>query len=125
MPDVSKCTHLVLPEDNDKNKGEEPKRVSIASRLVKKVSILSEDENENVRAAIAMVATEMAPILGKDMTISQLVPSVLLLLQDQTSEVRLNVISSLSSLDQVMGIELLAQSLMPAILHLAEDGKWR
>lgn len=100
-------------------------RISIAKRLVKKVSVLSEDESENVRAALAIVATEMAPLLGKEITISELVPQVLMLLRDSTSEVRLNVISSLGSLNKVIGVDLLSQSLLPAILDLASDSKWR
>lgn len=100
-------------------------RIPIAKRLVKKVSILLEDESENVRAALAMVASEMAPLIGKELTISDLVPQVLMLLRDSTSEVRLNVISSLGSLNKVIGVDLLSQSLLPAILDLASDSKWR
>ena len=100
-------------------------RVSVAERLVKKVTTLTEDDSEHVRAALAMVATELAPVLGRDATITYLVPPVLLLLRDAASEVRLNLISSLSSLNEVMGVDLLSQSLLPAILDLAQDGKWR
>lgn len=98
---------------------------SKAITLVKRVTTLTEDESEHVRAALAMVATELAPVLGKDATISHLVPPVLLLLRDAASEVRLNLISSLSALNEVIGVDLLSQSLLPAILDLAEDGKWR
>lgn len=100
-------------------------RMSAAERLVKRVTSLTEDDSEHVRAALAMVATELAPILGKDSTITHLVPPVLLLLRDAASEVRLNLISSLGALNEVIGIDLLSQSLLPAILDLAQDGKWR
>lgn len=100
-------------------------RISVAERLVKRVTNLTEDDSEHVRAALAMVATELAPILGKDATITHLVPPVLLLLRDAASEVRLNLISSLSALNEVIGVDLLSQSLLPAILDLAQDGKWR
>ena len=100
-------------------------RVSAAERLVKRVTSLTEDDSEHVRAALAMVATELAPILGKDATIIHLVPPVLLLLRDAASEVRLNLISSLGALNEVIGVDLLSQSLLPAILDLAQDGKWR
>lgn len=100
-------------------------RTSVAERLVKRVTSLTEDDSEHVRAALAMVATELAPILGKDATITHLVPPVLLLLRDAASEVRLNLISSLSALNEVIGVDLLSQSLLPAILDLAQDGKWR
>jgi len=108
----------VAEEDNER-------RVRVAQRLVKRVTKLTEDDSENVRASLAMVATELAPLLGKEETISHLVPPVLLLLRDATSEVRLNIISSLSALNEVIGIDLLSQSLLPAIVDLAEDGKWR
>ena len=100
-------------------------RISVAERLVKRVTSLTEDDSEHVRAALAMVATELAPILGKDATITHLVPPVLLLLRDAASEVRLNLISSLAALNEVIGVDLLSQSLLPAILDLAQDGKWR
>ena len=100
-------------------------RVSVAERLVKRVTSLTEDDSEHVRAALAMVATELAPILGREATISHLVPPVLLLLRDAASEVRLNLIASLSALNEVIGVDLLSQSLLPAILDLAQDGKWR
>jgi serine/threonine-protein phosphatase 2A regulatory subunit A len=100
-------------------------RVSVAERLVQRVTSLTEDDSEQVRAALARVATELAPVLGKDATITYLVPPVLLLLRDAASEVRLNLISSLAALNEVIGVDLLSQSLLPAILDLAQDGKWR
>jgi len=100
-------------------------KISAAERLVKRVTSLTEDDSEHVRAALAMVATELAPILGKDATITHLVPPILLLLRDAASEVRLNLISSLESLNKVIGVDLLSQSLLPAIVDLAQDGKWR
>jgi serine/threonine-protein phosphatase 2A regulatory subunit A len=112
--------------DNAGNDAEsDVKLITVAERLVKRVTTLTEDDSEHVRAALAMVATELAPVLGKDATITHLVPPVLLLLRDAASEVRLNLISSLSSLNQVIGVDLLSQSLLPAILDLAQDGKWR
>ena len=100
-------------------------KTTAAERLVKRVTSLTDDDSEHVRAALAMVATELAPILGKDATITHLVPPILLLLRDAASEVRLNLISSLESLNSVIGVDLLSQSLLPAIIDLAQDGKWR
>jgi len=100
-------------------------QTSVAERLVSRVTGLTEDDSEHVRGALAMVATELAPILGRETTIMLLVPPVLLLLRDAASEVRLNLISSLSALNEVIGVDLLSQSLLPAILDLAQDGKWR
>ena len=113
------------PQEGDGPDAASGTRTSVAERLVKRVTSLTEDDSEHVRAALAMVATELAPILGKDATITHLVPPVLLLLRDAASEVRLNLISSLSALNEVIGVDLLSQSLLPAILDLAQDGKWR
>ena len=134
LAEVAKCRAMVRPSPVPRP-GQDGKeavledstspRMAVAERLVKRVTTLTEDDSENVRAALAMVATELAPILGKEATISHLVPPVLLLLRDATSEVRLNIISSLSALNEVIGVDLLSQSLLPAILDLAEDGKWR
>jgi serine/threonine-protein phosphatase 2A regulatory subunit A len=128
---VAKCKAMVPvppqnrpPQDGDDEAVAGP-RVSVAERLVKRVTSLTEDDSEHVRAALARVATELAPILGKDATITYLVPPVLLLLRDAASEVRLNLIASLSALNEVIGVDLLSQSLLPAILDLAQDGKWR
>jgi serine/threonine-protein phosphatase 2A regulatory subunit A len=128
---VARCTARVPlppqnrpPQDGD-GEGAALPRVSVAERLVKRVTSLTEDDSEHVRAALARVATELAPILGIDATITYLVPPVLLLLRDAASEVRLNVISSLSALNEVVGVDLLSQSLLPAIIDLAQDGKWR
>lgn len=129
---VAKCKAMVPlsagsrpPQEGDAPNANAGARTSVAERLVKRVTSLTEDDSEHVRAALAMVATELAPILGKDATITHLVPPVLLLLRDAASEVRLNLISSLSALNEVIGVDLLSQSLLPAILDLAQDGKWR
>jgi len=124
---VAKCKAMV-PTPAAREGEEAPddeSRTTAAERLVKRVTSLTEDDSEHVRAALAMVATELAPILGKDSTISHLVPPVLLLLRDSASEVRLNLISSLSALNEVIGVDLLSQSLLPAILDLSQDAKWR
>jgi serine/threonine-protein phosphatase 2A regulatory subunit A len=119
---VGSSSHVVgVDEPADPSRG----RIPVALRLVRRVVQLTEDDSENVRAALAMVATDLAPVLGRDATITHLLPPMLLLLRDSTSEVRLNIVSSLSMLNDVIGAELLAQSLLPAILDLADDGKWR
>lgn len=124
------CDTKVLPAtgngmDDEVTADSTAERVTAAERLVKRVTSLTEDDSEHVRAALAMVATQLAPILGKDATITYLVPPILLLLRDAASEVRLNLISSLESLNQVIGVDLLSQSLLPAIVDIAQDGKWR
>ena len=126
---VAKCKAMVPAPPQNRLAQEMPDadaaRTTVAERLVKRVTSLTEDDSEHVRAALAMVATGLAPALGKDATITHLVPPVLLLLRDAASEVRLNLISSLGALNEVIGVDLLSQSLLPAILDLAQDGKWR
>jgi len=94
-------------------------------KLAKRVYSLAEDENETVRGALAMVVTDMAPILQKDDCITLLMPAILLLFKDISAEVRLNIISSLDPLNETIGVDLLSQSLYPSIVDLANDGKWR
>ena len=134
LSEVAKTGAMVYPagwtggggdSDVSADDSSDSQRIPVATRLVKRVNQLTEDDSENVRAALAMVATDLAPLLGKDATIAHLLPPMLLLLRDSTSEVRLNIISSLSLLNDVIGAELLTQSLLPAILDLADDGKWR
>jgi serine/threonine-protein phosphatase 2A regulatory subunit A len=132
LAEVAKAKAMVYPagltlgsgmdindDDNDSH------RIPVAQRLSNRLEGLTEDDSVNVRAALAMVATELAPLLGKDASVSNLLPPMLLLLRDSSSEVRLNTISSLSLLNDVIGTDLLHQSLLPAILDLADDGKWR
>lgn len=54
-----------------------------------------------MRAALAGVVMELAPVLGKQSTIDQLVPVFLTLLKDVYPDVRLNVISKLDQVNQV------------------------
>merc|ERR1712146_845280 len=87
--------------------------------------LLANDQNQNVRVALAGCITNLSPQLGKQATIDSLLPLLLQLLKDEAPEVRLSVISKLDALNQVVGIDLLLQSLMPSIVELAEDRHWR
>ena len=120
MSAVASCTDQIGIEDSM-----DGEKCSIAERLVRFVVDLSDDESEHVRAALASVATGLAPFLGNEQSISLLLPHLFVLLRDSASEVRLNLISTLSALNEVIGIDLLSQSLLPAILELADDSKWR
>jgi len=130
LSEVAKCKCKILPSSLVKGKlmdrdSGNCAQLDVVARLMKRFTALTEDDSENVRAALAMIATDLAPILGKEDTITHLVPPVLLLLRDETSEVRLNVISNLESLNEVVGVDILSQSLLQPILDLAGDGKWR
>jgi serine/threonine-protein phosphatase 2A regulatory subunit A len=100
--------------------------------LVQKIPTLADDEAEHVRAALALVISELSPTLGKQLSLQHLLPSIFLLLRDSTSaEVRLNMISSLGPLKQTLGdLEALHPVLFPAITALAssegeQGNKWR
>lgn len=86
---------------------------------------LVSDSSQHVRAALGQQISGLAPILGKEETISHLLPMFLNMLKDDFPDVRLGIISKLESVNSVIGIELLSQSLLPAIVQLAEDKNWR
>ncbi|KAK6023917.1 HEAT repeat protein [Ostertagia ostertagi] len=81
---------------------------------------------QHVKAELAGVIMDLAPLVGKENTLSSS-PSAhfMQLLKDSTAEVRLNIISSLNKVNDVIGTSQLSQSLFPAIVELAEDGEWR
>ena len=95
------------------------------NKVIPSLRLLVNDTSEHVRASMAGVINDLAPILGRDDTVEQLLPMLLELLRDESSDVRLNIISNLDTINGVMGVELLSQSLLPAIVDLAEDSKWR
>jgi serine/threonine-protein phosphatase 2A regulatory subunit A len=73
----------------------------IVPNILPCVTELSMDSSQFVRAALASVVMELAPILGKQATITHLVPVFLTLLKDAFPDVRLNVISKLDQVNQV------------------------
>jgi serine/threonine-protein phosphatase 2A regulatory subunit A len=82
-------------------------------------------ESSNVRAAIALHITSLAPILGQDNTNTYLVDFVLNLLKDEQYDVKLNLIGTLHKITQVIGVTILSQKLLSAIIQLTEDKQWR
>jgi serine/threonine-protein phosphatase 2A regulatory subunit A len=73
----------------------------IVQHIVPCVRDLSVDNSQYVRAALASVVMELAPMLGRSGTIDHLVPVFLTLLKDMYPDVRLNVISKLSQVNEV------------------------
>lgn len=98
---------------------------SVSAQLLPVVAELAADASQHVRGALASVATELAPRLGREATIESLLPVLLRLLGDEAPEVRLAVISRLETVTRVVGIDLLAASLLPAVEELADDRHWR
>lgn len=72
--------------------------MQILKEVLPCVKELAADSSQFVRAALAGLVMELAPILGKQATIDQLLPVFLSLLKDDFPDVRLNIISKL---DQV------------------------
>ncbi|CUM65147.1 uncharacterized protein PRCAT00002774001 [Priceomyces carsonii] len=98
---------------------------AILKDIIPVVADLSQDPQENVRAALASTITELSPILEKQATIDKLLPIFLIMLKDEYPDVRLNIISNLSVVNETIGINLLSKNLLPAITELAQDSKWR
>ena len=82
------------------------------------------DQNQEVRAALALQLNSLSQVAGKEATMSELLPLFLQLFQDDSSKVRLNVISRLDVINRVIGVEHLSQALVPAIVKLTEDALW-
>ena len=75
--------------------------MQIVPTILPCVTELAQDSSQYVRAALAVVVMELAPVLGKQPTIEHLVPIFLTLLKDVYPDVRLNVISKLDQVNQV------------------------
>ena len=73
----------------------------VISSIVPCVKELAADSSQHVRAALASVVMEVAPVLGKSATIEHLLPVFLSLLKDDFPDVRLNIISKLDQVNQV------------------------
>ena len=98
---------------------------AVTQQILPCAKTLAQDSSQYVRSAVAGSVMELAPIVGKDMTVTHLLPLFLDLLKDDIPEVRLNIISKLDHASKVIGIDLLSQSLLPAIQELSEDQHWR
>lgn len=97
----------------------------ILTKIIPAVQNLSIDENETVRASLALKVTNLVSIMTKEQAIEHLLPILLNLLKDEFPEVRLNIIANLKAVNEVIGIEMLSDSLLPAITELANDVNWR
>lgn len=81
-------------------------QAQIVPTILPCVAELAQDSSQYVRAALAAVVMELAPVLGKQPTIEHLVPIFLTLLKDAYPDVRLNVISKLDQVNQVRRAQL-------------------
>lgn len=64
------------------------------------VEELVTDPNQHVRAALGTQISGLAPILGKDQTITHLLPMFLQMLKDEFPDVRLHIISKLELVNE-------------------------
>ena len=97
----------------------------ILNKIIPTVQNRSMDENETVRASLALNVTNLVEVMSKDEVIEFLLPILLNMLKDEYPDVRLNIIKKLKIVNDVVGIELLSDSLLPAITELANDINWR
>ena len=97
----------------------------ISNKIIPAVQNLSIDENETVRASLALKVANLVSIMTKEQTIEHFFPILLNMLKDEFPEVRLNIIANLKVVNDVIGIEMLSDSLIPAITELANDTNWR
>lgn len=63
--------------------------------IMSTIEELVTDQNQHVRAALGTQISGLAPILGKDQTITHLLPMFLQMLKDEYPDVRLHIISKL------------------------------
>lgn len=97
----------------------------IFNKIIPILQNLSMDENETVRASLALKLTNLVTVMNKDEVIEHLLPILLTMLKDEFPDVRLNIIANLKIVNEMVGIDLLSDSLLPAITELANDVNWR
>lgn len=73
----------------------------VAGIILPCVQQLVNDTSEHVKAALASVISDLAPLLGPEATKFQLIPMLQPLLKDQHADVRLNVIAKLEAINEV------------------------
>ena len=74
-------------------------RETLLHEVMPSIEELVSDQSQHVRAALGTQISGLAPILGKDETISHLLPMFLQMLKDEFPDVRLNIISKLESVN--------------------------
>jgi serine/threonine-protein phosphatase 2A regulatory subunit A len=70
-------------------------RETLLNEIMTSVEDLVSDPSQHVRAALGTQISGLAPILGKEETISHLLPMFLQMLKDEFPDVRLHIISKL------------------------------
>ena len=70
-------------------------RETLLHDVMPSIEELVSDQSQHVRAALGTQISGLAPILGKDETISHLLPMFLQMLKDEFPDVRLHIISKL------------------------------
>lgn len=75
-------------------------RDTLLHEIMSSVEELVTDPNQHVRAALGTQISGLAPILGKDQTITHLLPMFLQMLKDEFPDVRLHIISKLELVNE-------------------------
>ncbi|VDL61327.1 unnamed protein product [Hymenolepis diminuta] len=97
----------------------------VLQRLLPALAELNSDSNVHVKVKLGQAVLGLAPLLGRDLTVTHLLPIILNQLKDDSPDVRLGVIGSLELVNNVVGVEEVASSLLPAIVELAKVPVWR
>jgi len=77
-------------------------RDTLLHEIMSSIEELVTDSNQHVRAALGTQISGLAPILGKDQTITHLLPMFLQMLKDEFPDVRLHIISKLELVNEGM-----------------------
>ena len=75
-------------------------RDTLLHEIMSSIEELVTDPNQHVRAALGTQISGLAPILGKDQTITHLLPMFLQMLKDEFPDVRLHIISKLELVNE-------------------------
>jgi len=67
----------------------------------------------------------MAPIVGKDSTVSKILPILHDLLKEDNAEVKLNVVSNLHRVANVVGQDFFSKEMLTLLSALTKDSQWR
>lgn len=70
-------------------------RETLLNEIMTSIEDLVSDQSQHVRAALGTQISGLAPVLGKEETISHLLPMFLQMLKDDFPDVRLHIISKL------------------------------
>ncbi|VDD75557.1 unnamed protein product [Mesocestoides corti] len=87
----------------------------IVQRLLPAISDLNSDSNVHVKSKLGLAVLGLAPLLGRELTVTHLLPIILAQLKDESPD----------TVNNVIGVDHVSSSLLPAIVELAKVPVWR